>query len=143
MRTPLPPVAVVISFIDRINHGDISGLGALMTDDHRLQFPEDPPVLGREANVEAWVGYAAAYPDYVIYPTQIADLGDRVAVLGSTTGSHLDLPDDEELQQPVVWVASVRDGLVGVWEILDDAPDVRRRLGLRTDMPPPDRPAGL
>ena len=141
MRTPLPPVAVVISFIDRINHGDIAGLGALMTDDHRLQFPEDPPVLGREANVEAWVGYAAAYPDYVIYPTQIADLGDRVAALGSTTGSHLDLPDDEERQQPVVWVARVRDGLVSMWELLDDGPDVRRRLGLRTDMPPPDRPA--
>lgn len=137
MRTPLPPVAAVVSFIDRINHGDVAGLGALMTADHRLQFPEDPPVIGRDANVEAWLGYATAYPDYVIYPAQIADLGERVAVLGTTTGSHLELPDDEERQQWVVWVAQVRDGLLSLWEIIDDGPEVRRRHGLAEDMATP------
>jgi ketosteroid isomerase-like protein len=140
MRTPLPPVAAAVSFIDRINHGDIAGLSALMTEDHRLVFPEDPPVLGREDNVAAWVGHVAAFPEYVIHPAQIADLGDRVAVLGTTTGSHLGLPDEEERTLWVVWVAQVRDGLVSQWEILDDGPDVRRRHGLAQDIRAHPRP---
>jgi hypothetical protein len=37
MRTPLPPVAAVIGFIDAINHGDVGRLAALMSPDHRLQ----------------------------------------------------------------------------------------------------------
>ena len=37
VRTPLPPVAAVIGFIDAINRGDVDRLVALMSPDHRLQ----------------------------------------------------------------------------------------------------------
>ena len=41
----LPALAAVVSFIDRINRGDVDGLGRLMTEDHRLKvFDEDPLV---------------------------------------------------------------------------------------------------
>ena len=43
MRTPLPPVAAVIGFIDAINRGDVDRLVALMSPDHRLQVLQDTP----------------------------------------------------------------------------------------------------
>ncbi len=62
-RTPSPPVAAVVSFIDCINRGDLDGLTALMRPDHRLVVLDEQPVVGREANVEAWNGYFTAFPD--------------------------------------------------------------------------------
>ena len=67
-----------------------------MTDDHALDVFDEPPVVGRPANFEAWRGCVNSFPDYVIYPHRIALSGDTVAILGHTTGSHLGLPDEEE-----------------------------------------------
>jgi len=41
VRTPLPPVASVLSFIDAINQGDVARLAALMTTDHRLRVLDE------------------------------------------------------------------------------------------------------
>jgi ketosteroid isomerase-like protein len=43
-----------VSFIDRINHGDVPGLAGLMTDDHRLVVHDESPVVGKAANTAAW-----------------------------------------------------------------------------------------
>jgi ketosteroid isomerase-like protein len=133
MRTPLPPVAAVIGFIDAINRGDVDALVALMTPDHRLLVLAEPPLAGREANRGAWNGYVTAFPDYVIYPDHIAHSGDDVLVLGSTTGSHLGLSDQEERQLGVIWRATVRDGLLGLWQVIEDTPEQRALLGLTRD----------
>ena len=125
MRTPLPPVAVVLSFIDRINRSDLSGLLELMTGDHQLIFPGEAPIEGRAANERAWRGYMASFPHYVIHPGRLVSTGDRVAVLGATTGSHLALPDDEELKLTLIWLATVRAGKLAVWELRDDTPAQR------------------
>jgi ketosteroid isomerase-like protein len=133
VRTPLPPVAAVIGFIDAINRGDAGRLAALMSSDHQLQVHAEPPVTGREANREAWNGYVTAFPDYVIYPDHIVHQGDDVLVLGSTTGSHLGLPDQEERQLGVIWRATVHDGLLVLWQIIEDTPGQRALLGLTHD----------
>ena len=87
-------------------------------------------MTGREANRDAWHGYVTAFPDYVIYPDQIVDRGDGVLVLGSTTGSHLGLPDQEERQLKVIWRATVHDGLLTLWQIIEDTPGQRALLKL-------------
>ena len=130
MRTPLPPVAAVIGFIDAINHGDVGRLTAFMSPDHRLQVLQEPTVTGRDANRDAWHGYVTAFPDYVIYPDRLVHRGDDVLVLGSTTGSHLRLPDHEERQLTVIWRATVHDGLLTLWQIMEDTPAQRALLGL-------------
>jgi len=137
MRTPLPPVAAVIGFIDAINTGDVDRLVALMAPDHRLQVLSEPPLDGREANRAAWHGYVTAFPDYVIYPDRFVHLGDDVLVLGSTTGSHLGLPDREERELPVIWRATVRDGRLVLWQVIEDTPGQRAFLGLTDDPPRP------
>jgi len=130
VRSPLPPVAAVIGFIDAINRGDVDRLVALMSPGHRLQVLQEPPLDGREANRGAWDGYLTAFPRYVIYPDRIVHRGDEVLVLGVTTGSHLGLSDQEERQLKVVWRATVRDGLLTLWQVIEDTPRQRALLGL-------------
>jgi hypothetical protein len=130
MREPLPPVAAVLSFIDRINHCDVEGLVALIAEDHELRILDEPPVVGRQANKDAWLGYMSRFPQYVIYPDRIAEREGAVAVLGRTTGSHLGLPDEREIELFVLWLAKIRDGRLTLWSIIEDSPDVRERWGV-------------
>ena len=87
-------------------------------------------MTGRQANRDAWNGYVTAFPDYVIYPDQLVDRGDDVLVLGSTAGSHLGPSDQEERQLKVIWRATVHDGLLTLWQIIEDTPGQRAHLGL-------------
>lgn len=131
----LPPVAAAIGFVDCINRADLDGSRELMTDDHVLRVFDEPPVLGRGSNLEAWRGYIARFPNYVIYPHRIADSEWTVALLGHTTGSRLGFADDEESRFTLIWLAEVADGAVSSWSLIDDTPVNRRRTGL-------DRPLG-
>ena len=127
VRAPLPPLAAVVSFIDCINCGDLDGLGGLMSEDHRLVVLDEPPVVGRDANLDAWNGYFSSFPEYVIYPRHMSAVGTRVAVVGATTGSHLGLPDEEELELSVIWLADVHGGALSSWHVAEDTPEARRR----------------
>jgi hypothetical protein len=131
-RMPSPPLAAVVGFIDCINRGDVSGLANLMHDDHRLVVLDEEPLVGREANVEAWQGYCTSFPDYVIHPRYLTASGARVAVLGTTTGSHLGLPDDEEVKLTVIWLADVTDGALSLWQVAEDTPVARAESGIPT-----------
>jgi ketosteroid isomerase-like protein len=121
---------VVLEFIECINRGDIEGLSRLMSEDHELRVFDEVPLRGGVANVDAWRGYASSFPSYTIYVHRIVEHGDRIAVLGSTTGSHLGLADDEERAQTLIWVASVRGGALHAWQLLPDTDEHRRDLGL-------------
>jgi SnoaL-like domain len=130
--TPLPPLVAVVSFVDCINRGDLDGLGRLMTDDHQLVVLDEPPLVGRDANLAAWDGYFTGFPLYVVYPRHLAAQGSTVAVLGTTTGSHLGLPDHEELQLDVLWRAEVSHGQLSRWEIAEPTPAALAAAGIPT-----------
>ena len=100
----------------------VDRLVALMSSDHRLQVLDEPALAGREANRAAWHGYVTAFPDYVIYPDRFVHRGDEVLVLGSTAGSHPGLPDQDERKLTVIWRARVRDGLLVLWQVMEDSP---------------------
>jgi hypothetical protein len=101
-----------------------------MSDDHSLQVFDEPPLTGREPSIEAWHGYAASFPNYVIYPHRVAPAGSCVAVVGHTTGSHLGLPTAEEEKLTLIWVADIENGLVRSWRLIEDTRENRHRLGL-------------
>ena len=129
-RRPLPPTAVALSFIDGINHGDLDRLAELMTDDHVLVVLDEPPLTGRAANLDAWRGYFTSFPSYVIYPHHVTATGERVVVEGTTTGSHLGLPDEEEQRLDVTWVAETAGEKLSRWQVATAVPDPSpRRFG--------------
>jgi len=129
-RSPLPSIAAAISFIDCINRGDLGGLVELMTDEHALVVLDEPPLVGRGANRDAWHGYFSSFPDYVIHPRYLRATGASVAVFGVTTGSHLGLPDDDEIRLGVIWLAHVVDGRLSSWRVADDTAALRAELGI-------------
>jgi hypothetical protein len=124
------PDAVALSFVNRINDGDVEGLAALMTEDHELRVFDEPPLVGKGAVTESWRGYASAFPRYLIHPHRFGVRGDEVAILGHTTGSHLGLPDEEESQETLIWVARIVGDRVAVWTLIEDTPERRRAFGL-------------
>lgn len=124
------PLAVALRFVDRINHADAASLEALMTEDHVLRVFDEAPQRGRLAVAEGWRGYARAFPAYTIYPDCVAVRGDRVAILGHTTGSHLGLPDEEERKLTLIWLVDVEGERVAAWILVEDTPDHRRTYAL-------------
>jgi ketosteroid isomerase-like protein len=121
---------VAMNFVERINAGDVDGLATLMAEDYVLTVFDEDPQRGREAGIAGWRGYCAAFPNYIIYPSRVAAAGERVALLGSTTGSHLGLPDDEERALTLIWVTEVRQGLIAAWTLIEDTPKTRVGFGL-------------
>lgn len=51
-------------------------------------------------------------------------------MLCRTTGSHLGMPDEEELRLPFVILATARDGLLTGWTLIEDNPTNRSAHGL-------------
>jgi hypothetical protein len=121
---------VVVSFIDCINRGDVEGLGRLMTEDHQLKVFNEGALIGRHANLAAWRGYVETYPDYAIHAHRIAEHAATVAVLGHTTGSHLALPDAEESQLTLIWLAEIANQAIHSWTLIEDTPAHRHEFGL-------------
>jgi hypothetical protein len=130
VRQPMPPVAAVISFIDGINRGDVDRLAALMADHHQLHVFDEPPLQGKMANIDAWRAYTSSYPQYVIYPDRIVARRAEVVVLGHTTGSHLELPDEQESGLTLLWRAIVAEGRLNLWQLMTDTPGSRIEFGL-------------
>jgi ketosteroid isomerase-like protein len=130
MRSPLPAVAVAVGFVYCVNRQDADGLALLMAEDHSLEVFDEDPLVGRGANVEAWRGYFASFPDYVIHPHRLAESGRTVAILGHTTGSHLGLPDAEEQATTLIWLATVVRGVVTRWKLVEDTTVERQEWGL-------------
>jgi hypothetical protein len=58
--------------------------------------------------------------------------GSSVAVLGTTTGSHLGLTDDDEMALDVIWLAEVTNGTLSSWQIAADTPALRHEVGIPT-----------
>ena len=103
--------AVALRFNDRINARDLDGLSALMTDDHTFVDPADERVEGKQACVDAWRGFFAAFPDYRNVFTGTSTDGDAVEITGY---SECSVP---ELAGPARWTALVRDGKVARWRV--------------------------
>ncbi len=85
------PLDIVTRFNKRINAQDVSGLAALMTDDHTFIDSAGHTVSGKEATIETWRGFFASFPDYRNVLERFAVRGDVVAVAGYSVCSHTEL----------------------------------------------------
>lgn len=117
--------AVVEAFNDCINGKDIEGLSRLMTEGHRFVDPAASVVSGKQACLDAWKGFFAAFPDYRNQFDCMMVREDKVVIVGSSTCS------DHRLAGPALWQATLSDQRVEEWRVLEDTPANRVSLGIR------------
>jgi ketosteroid isomerase-like protein len=116
---------VVLEFVDPINRQDPDALAQRMTEDFIfIDMSGDLAARGR-AEI-GWGDYFSAYPDYKIHVSKVLRSGDAVAIVGTTTGSHV--PPEIEAHETVLWTATVREGLVADWRIYSDIERVKEAL---------------
>lgn len=126
------PAAVARRFVDCINEHDVSGLVALMTEDHRFIDSADQRVSGRDAMRKAWEGYFSWFPDYRIEVAAIVAADAVVAVFGHASGSFSGAgadPQHAAWRLPAAWKAVVRDGRLAEWRVYCDPAPMLRSMG--------------
>lgn len=115
------PVKVVLDFVQQVNQGNAEGLAALLAPDHTFVDLAGESEQGYDRMVAGWRDYLAHYPDYQIHLRRIVMLPDGVALIGQTTGSHLQIPDEQEFnEEGVIWLATVKAGQLGSWQLYAD-----------------------
>jgi ketosteroid isomerase-like protein len=116
--------AIVLQFNECINHRDLDGLAALLTEDHAFIDSASTAVHGKERVIEAWSGFFALFPDYRNIFEQVESRDQLVAIRGHATCS------EQRLDGPALWTAKVRGDHVAEWRVYHDTPDNRSALGL-------------
>lgn len=124
-------VNVVLDFVQQINQGNAEGLAALLGPDHTFVDLAGESEQGYERMAAGWRDYLAQYPKFRIYLRRIILLPVGVALIGQTTGSHLQLSDEQEFNdEGVIWLATVKDGLLDSWQLYADSVKNATALGL-------------
>jgi len=123
------PVDVALRFVECINRGDLNSLVALMPEDHTFVDLAGDVEKGRQTMKSGWKQYFTACPEYMIHISDIYLVENEVILVGRTTGSHVGLPRQEEIRDPIIWVAKVEAGLVKEWRLYLDSEERRAQLG--------------
>lgn len=124
------PEEVTLKFVERINARDSDGLAKLMTEDHTFIDYEGGAYKGREKMRKGFQEYFDSYPEYKIHVSNICSSGDAVAIIGSSTGSHI--PPELEAGETLIWTARTRDGLVSEWRIYIDLETPKKMLDAKS-----------
>ncbi|MEG3629822.1 YybH family protein [Streptomyces poriticola] len=109
----MEPIEVVERFNAAINRRDLADIAALMSEDHAFVDSAGGAVRGKQACVEAWRGFFAAFPDYRNVFTDLTAREQVVTASGYSVCSHPDLSG------PARWTARVRGDLVTEWRVSD------------------------
>jgi hypothetical protein len=114
--------AAALRFVECINAGDSKRLVSMQTEDFTMIDMAGDVFVGRDG----WEGYFEPYPVYKIHPQKILVSGNSVAIVGKTTGSHVE--SKVEVLETILWVAEIRDGLVAKWHIFGDVEETKEYL---------------
>ena len=128
------PVEVVLEFVARINHQDVGGLVALMSEDHCFVDGLGQVVRGREQMEKGWLGYFDLFPDYSIQVDEILNRGNLVALFGTAEGTYSrngKLLAENHWKIPGAWKAVLREGRVSEWAVYADNEPVWKLMGVR------------
>ena len=115
---------LVRSFNACINGRDANGLSKLMTADHIFIDTTGNRVAGKEACLDAWRGFFAAFPDYRNIFEYMRVTDDDVVSAGHSSCS------DPRLDGAALWSAKLRGSRICEWRVYDDTAADRERLGL-------------
>jgi ketosteroid isomerase-like protein len=127
----MTPSEVVQRFVERINAGDVGGLVALMTEDHRFIDSLGEEVVGREKMRHGWAAYFRMVPDYRIEVREIFHRGQVVVLIGVARGTYSrggTLRAENAWQTPAAWRAVVRGDRIAEWQVYADNEPIRQRM---------------
>jgi ketosteroid isomerase-like protein len=117
--------AAAIAFNEAINRRDLGALEALMTGGHTFIDAEGNRVAGKDAVLDAWRGFFAAFPDYRNDWATVTSIGETVVAVGRSSCSN-----EPALRGPAIWTARTVGHRISEWRVLEDTPATRGRLGL-------------
>lgn len=129
--TDLAARNVAKAFVERINAGDVAGLAALMTDDHRFVDSLGNVVTGREAMRQGWVGYFGVVPDYRLVIDDWFCEGSFVVMLGMASGTYSpdgSLNPKRHWSTPAAIRAVIREDKVAEWRVYADNEPIRQLM---------------
>ena len=116
---------IALRFNECINTQDLTGLAALMTDDHTFIDSANQTIHGKEHMLEAWKGFFVQFPDYQHIFEQIESHDDLIVISGHSTFS------EPQLDGPALWTARMIGEQVAEWRVYTDTPANRLALSFR------------
>lgn len=122
-------IAIVQSFVDRINHHDVSGLCKLMSDDHIFVDPLGTVLQGKEEMRKAWIQYFFFFPDYSLQTMNIMESDGIVGLFGKASGTYSDngkMLKENRWDIPASAKAVVRNNVVAEWHVFADNEPLRQ-----------------
>ena len=127
------PVSTVLDFVTQINSGNADGVAALLAPGHIFTDLAGDSTQDRDRLADGWRDYLTRYPSYQIHLRRIVQLPQGIALIGQTTGSHLQLPDDQEFNdESVIWLVTVKNGLLTAWQLYADTVESAEKLALES-----------
>ena len=127
----MEPVAVVESFVARINAQDVDGLCALMTEDHCFVDSMGGELDGLDVLRQAWTKYFAMVPDYEVVLEEVFQDGSHIGAFGIARGTYApkgELRAENRWSTPAAWRAEVRGKKVALWRVYGDNEPIRRLI---------------
>ena len=124
-------IAIVKTFIEATNLGDVSQIANLMTEDHTFVDSGGKVVSGRDNMTKGWIGYFRMFPDYKIEVQNILHEGNLVAVFGSACGTYngkRGLVPENRIEMPAAWKAMVENGKIKLWQVYADWTEGCKRI---------------
>jgi ketosteroid isomerase-like protein len=118
------PKLTALLFNEQINHRDIDGLSALMSDDYTFIDREDAVYRGKETMTRGWIEFFISFPEYQNTFTRVESRDDLVILIGYAVWSKNAQPDH------AIWTATIRDDRVAQWRIYEDTNENRAMLGI-------------
>lgn len=115
---------IVERFNQAINDRDLDAVSALLHDDYVFVDTAGNTEHGKDAGIRSWEGFFRQFPDYRNVFEEAVERDDSVVVRGHSECS------EPALEGPALWVATIQDGLIKEWRVLEDTPSTRSSVGL-------------
>ena len=123
--TDRDPKIIALLYNEQINARSVAGCKNLMTEDHIFIDIPGKVHNGRDYMLKCWREFFDEFPDYRNIFTRVENQDNLVILLGYSTCSH------KPLDGPAIWTATIRDNLVAKWQIFEDTPEERKKLGVQ------------
>jgi hypothetical protein len=117
-------ISIVTAFNNHINGQDIQGMSGLMAENHVFIDRDGSSHGPKKVMIEGWKGFFKEFPDYRNTFENIVTSGNQVYILGFAYWT------EEEPYDPVIWFATLEDGLIAEWGVLEDNPENRKKCNL-------------